>query len=331
MQRTNTSSLFRPQFISDVGSVLELGSIAQVRGIDNCASKQNVAVKQCTQARRTIRLQKLQGVESNWHRRSAIADQACLSSHQQWPLHVPDVRPLNLNLLIAEGCPHLDYIQSIELYTELNNAPPAVWPRSKISNEDLMLAIKNKIVEPTNECVKGVVAYVFDVDEPAKQRRRLVVDTISANVLISKEPQVVFTPIHTFASAAVRSGCKWAATFDFRAYFQFTLPATMRKYFVFKANDSLFQFARLPMGFKHAVEIAHSTTYFITQRALRKSGVFALFDVYIDNVAIVTRSRDEAETLVAAFVEECRYFSVTISESTQPQQSFTHRGAVIDL
>ena len=122
----------------------------------------------------------------------------------------------------------------------------------------------------------------FTVVELGKRRRRVVQDTISANVLAEEPIPVRFRPLGEMLLQATKA--RWGATIDFAAfYYQFPLDVAVRRFFTVRSGEHYYVPLRLPMGFKASASIAHSVTVHLMVQA---SPANLFTDPYIDGILV---------------------------------------------
>lgn len=256
------------------------------------------------------------------------------SLNDRLPLHAPYVKPMNEQLILdakkwlsAERSHALDYLTNAELYPPVPGIP-GNWPTSQLTNDEIVDMMYNDIVE---ECVSDDIfpahfGYIFTVAEILKKRRRVVQDTLSANVLCQDPPKVQFTSIPRL-KMCVHKG-NYAVTFDVKAmYYQLLLSRKVRSAFRFKGPDGkTYRCKRLPMGFKWAVLISQSIMEFVANCVTARVHI----EVYIDNVLFVG-DRDQVRLARDQFLNACHYYSITLGEIGDVCQQLEFRGIQFDF
>ena len=201
-------------------------------------------------------------------------------------------------------------------------APALQWPDSELGDEDLATLQQRGIIAEVSPHfpATGYIGKAFTVAEPAKRRRRFILDTIGANLWCPDPAEVCFNSIQHVCQEVMKGN--WVASVDFSAfYFQFALGVDVVPLFCFRCGNKYFALQRLPMGFKASVAIAQHFS---------ESLVATSCDVYIDNI-LVYGQREECSVRMSGYVGVCDSLGVTLSESIAPTQRITHRGVEMDV
>ena len=170
-----------------------------------------------------------------------------------------------------------------------------------------------------------------------KNRYRIVADTLSANVSAAATPtQVTFCPMPRLLVALARMRRRaplWFLSADLKtSFFQVPLPPHVRACFAFKTESGrIMQFARLPMGYKHSVDIMHSILQGLHTELVHRCPLLitCLSDLYVDNILIASHNRQllqQAACHLKTIADEANVTigSLTISQSTE------HRGVMLN-
>ena len=158
------------------------------------------------------------------------------------------------------------------------------WPICQYSDEEVEYLLSVGLMTPSrNQSRAGYFSSLFAVNEVNKNRRRMVQDTLSANILCAEPSHVQFTSIGLLRRAVFKG--THGATFDVKAmFYHFGLSPDVaeRAFRVLTRDGTIMDFGRLPMGFKWAVKIAQTAIKFLT------AGLPEVhIELYIDNVLII--------------------------------------------
>ena len=213
---------------------------------------------------------------------------------REWPLHAPTGTLIPWSSIKkAEKCPYLTaqernsfgYLWDPDLFRDCALDHPRA-KSSVLSVDEVKKIIDNAIFETCDDPVG--TGYVFDVVEYQKQRRRLVHDALSANVMLPDAPNPRFLTIEEVQRMTLCG--LYAATIDMKAfYYQFPLAQAVRKFFPILVDGRWLQPCVLPMGFKWAVVIAQAFMRFV---AFTANIPATACDIYIDNILLVGSEKE---------------------------------------
>ena len=249
-----------------------------------------------------------------------------------WKLHAPSIGVLHTDLFVDMN-DTLDWILHDEHQYRSAHAP--YWrdgltkhidfPTSSLSADQNAILLEQGLAEYCT-APRGF-GYLFSVAEQQKKRLRVITDTLSCNVLMNDVPSPAFSSMAEVRNLVHRG--RWAVTTDFKAwYYQFEMDPSIRPYLSYKVAGKFFQFRRLPMGYKNAVSLAHSTAVWLAQLALQPG---VTYDVYIDNVVFISDSYADLMQVRERFLAICHRYNATLGECSMPATSATYRGLSLDF
>jgi hypothetical protein len=154
----------------------------------------------------------------------------------------------------------------------------------------------------------------FKVPEHPKSRWRVIQQPKRANKMTAKDAKVKFTPFYERHSAVLKG--KYAIDLDWSAFFdQFELSDDVSEFFSFRAADGrVFSMKVLPMGLKHSVSVAHTTTL-----QLLNFGATCYMEAYIDNVRLISDDKEALLRDAATLLARCAAAGVTVNEADASQ------------
>ena len=253
-------------------------------------------------------------------------------AHAHWPVHaplIPVIPPVTVQELkdsqylssTDKGC--FEYVDNADVYARCHTFE-SDQQRSLLSMNDQLVLTDHGIFETAP---KGIGSgYVFDVEEYVKQRRRLVHDTLTPNVMCDEPPNPRFRLTRDLQSLLHKGS--YAATIDLKAcFYQWNLHSDVRKYFsIFTDQGEYLQACRLPMEFKWSVVIAQNLLkHFAAKAGIPPDEV----DLYIDNILLVG-SKDVVIRRKARLLELFKEAGVTVGDLTHGP-IVDHRGMVMDF
>ena len=221
------------------------------------------------------------------------------------------------------------YLYDVRMYKEHSQISSFNfrYPKSSITDSQHSCLLCNEICEASFD-PETSFAYIFTTPEIEKARYRVVTDCLSSNVLCQDSAKTEFTPIRRLGQFILAA--KVAVAVDMKAwYFQFKLDPKVRKYFQYMVNGSLFQFCRLPMGFKNSGSIAHQTAVYLA--LISCEGLEVQFDVYIDNIIFFGNDATLVDQVLQRFKSHCNYYQCVIGEVSDISTSITYRGVQMDF
>lgn len=89
-------------------------------------------------------------------------------------------------------------------------------------------------------------------------------------------------------------------------------------------DGNLYEFLRLPMGFKWSCNIAQATMLYLTK------GIKCRIEVYIDNVLFIG-TESEVSVARGQFLDACRKYRITLGEDSGVKQVVQYRGIEFDF
>lgn len=263
------------------------------------------------------------------------------------PLQSVDVPAMNLSGLCQRFDDIVEFQQASAILEHICVKPQFTTTHWHRRHDELLEAVNlctdNGILVPAAPPAVGDgIVLAHTVPEKlgtTKARRRLVADTLSAN-LSTDPPTVTFTPIRAVLQKLADANCTAAGMRNIHfwstdlksSFFQVPLPHKVRDAFKIRCGDSFFTFARLPMGFTRAVDVMHAITTGLLKASLQQAHLcwddFILIDIYVDNIIVAAYSAAALRTLEMTFFDICQKFAVTIGESSIATTT-THRGVAL--
>lgn len=252
------------------------------------------------------------------------------------PLHSEKIGTVDLEAMrrMAKGTRHEKRVeQAIAFLTDAScystTCPPAdIAPRCGMSREDLAKLVDDGLVATTDEshiCGIGALHTVVEHSGTAKERRRIVADMLSENLLGREPEKVTHTTIRELQMQTW--SCAWACSFDFKKWYtQFPLSTEVSRHFCFKTRDGWMHFLRAPMGHKAMCFVAQAFTALIADVQLEDETIDCISESYIDNVEIRSYAREHIERARTIFIRRCGEVNAQIGEMTNPTTCTTYRG-----
>lgn len=150
---------------------------------------------------------------------------------------------------------------------------------------------------------------VFDMEERAKHRLRILMDTQHINRMLRKTD---LGGITLPTNALLREMAKDAffVTLDAQAFFdQLELPRAVRRWFRFKAKGIFYESAVVPMGYKGACDLAQAVASLLLaydSKGVRKCA-------YIDNFYFSGNSEEEMVAALTEFLDRAQQVGLAIN------------------
>lgn len=219
----------------------------------------------------------------------------------------------------------LRYLFDIRMYPACD-AVIVHWPMSKILPEDDDLLDEVDLLKPCkNHEFTGYFGYLFTVDEEVKERRRLVHDTLTPNVLCDDPWDMGFTPINKLRRSVYNGEA--CATFDVKCmYYHFLLGDDVSELcFRVLTQSGMKRFTRLPMGFKWATKVAQAAIRYLCKGIINVS-----IELYIDNIMFIGTPANVAFAR-QQFLRRCETYHFKLGEDSGVSTIGTHRGIVFDF
>jgi len=199
---------------------------------------------------------------------------------------------------------------------------------SRLTKPDIQTLMESGLMFPINANDVSNWAIASTVDEPSKNRRRPVFDTLPANVLLADSPKVPIPPMRQWMQQLIK--CAHAAEMDFKGwYYQIPIDPIISTYFSIKTgserNPLWYALNHAPMGHKWSVFIGHTITKVLAYDPLIET------DIIIDNVLAAHTEQYELEHYTRKFSKKCDFVGATLGEEPKITQTVTHRGVELDL
>jgi hypothetical protein len=248
---------------------------------------------------------------------------------QNWPVHAPLVEVLILSHILYFASqlmkPAIRVVERILSDTSMYRQPQ--WqsiPKSKIPTRHVHTLLRNGLMEPLRGTARGW-GWLFLVAEAAKQRWRVITDTLTNNVYAEEAPRVFFRSIAEVC-AFVYVGT-WAALVDLKAaFYQLQYAEAVREYFAVRVGTETYTFIRGAMGFRNMVYCLQAIMIVLLGEGCRHRT-----DAYIDGGIIVTEAKAECEEALKEVMGRCAYARATVGSVEGPVQIATYRGIEMNL
>jgi len=260
-----------------------------------------------------------------------------------WPLDLPDVGTIDVEECCrfareegkAEAVPQaLALISSPEAYHALSkpfgNGPSGdrAWiPRQSFNFARFKNEIKSKgfAVPISRRAIKKFV-FGFTIPKVKKKKLRTLLDGRPQNELQKEPPHVQLAGLQDVIDAVVEYPL--AQELDGTGFFhQFKLHPDIAAEWVLKIGKERLAWTRMPMGWSHAVYVAHTVACFLADLAIPDVRVL----VYIDNIYIFGRSKELIEWATQQFLERCKRVNATFEITTPVSPSLTVLGVSCNL
>ena len=259
---------------------------------------------------------------------------------KDWPLHVAAVNVIDLDRMrtlaahtpLEKDCDIAIGILTETAYHEPSALPSSTCPPSHIPQRDVLIALESGIFELTTPSAAAHGLNI--VPQENKQRRRLTIDLLPANVRDTDAPPVHFTPLEQLASAL--GECSWAASTDFKAwYHQLPLSPSVRAYHTFRAGDATLRLTRAAMGHK-ANSLRGPDVYAHSSRKHGPCQVQSKHKTYFatlssTNVLFASQSQEKVDAAISRFKQRCSWVGATIGSTCETARKIEHRGLIYDL
>jgi hypothetical protein len=205
-----------------------------------------------------------------------------------------------------------------------------VLEETKLSAQDVRSMLNERQVEVVTQgmAIRGTVK-LFAIPEFMKQRRRAIKNTFQINEMYGKETLRKLELItRKNLLGAVHWG-KYTATVDMSAWYdQLELGETAREYMCFTKDGVTYRLTRLPMGQRHAVEIAQAVSEALIDFDMGNVRAQA----YIDNLRFVSDDRLALEKALVTLQKRCEETQITMNEDlSQPSKLIKTEGEFLGL
>jgi hypothetical protein len=217
------------------------------------------------------------------------------------------------------------------LHTKAHFMPPNV-PNSRFTPTQLTTMTSKDLIEevPPDEVTGFAIG--GPVPEAPKERYRIILDTLGANVLMDDCRRVQLRTVSELRQLVTIPEARVGIAFDFSGWYQQLGVARMVGLtMAFRCHERWFIPKRGPMGHKYFVFVAHTITKTLALLATQGVSDFVLVDVIIDNVLFITSTTETAERIRASFLSICETYNVTLSDVGHPSHAVVHRGLHLDF
>lgn len=154
------------------------------------------------------------------------------------------------------------------------------------AQEEMEELRRQRIIQPFRGKPRHIIPW-FTVSKKGERRRRVVLDFRAMNTLTNEAPSV---PILKDSILEQLSGHQFYTKMDLRSgYFQIGLQPDVQSYFVIAWKGELWNFTRMPMGFKNSsafFTMAVAETIADIRTEFQRQGVKAKVASYVDDVAV---------------------------------------------
>lgn len=257
--------------------------------------------------------------------------------HSDWPLDLPDVGGLDYPALRAlaneehnqEVLQVVAKVQDPEVFEALfeeRGTIPCVATSSDFETETSRLLQLGYITPIARSKVKGFV-HGFTVPKVKKSTRRTILDGRPLNKLQCPPPRTALPNLDDIAQCIRRYafGCELDGTGWFH---QFTLHPDIAAFWVLRLGKQRFSWNRMPMGWTHAVHVAHTVAQFL---ANFETDIPGRILVYIDNVYVFADTPQQVEALRDQFLQRCKQVAAIFSESSPVGSELQVLGVNVNL
>ena len=276
--------------------------------------------------------------DKSWRPPKGVCRGASPAEESDWPLDAKDV-PFIWKLAclkLAEGTPReervkhaLGLISEPEEYAKLRDFSQEAavnQPRESrafIRHKDDLLG-KRYITPIARARVKQFVTG-FTVPKPKKQTLRSILDGRPQNAEQFRPPHTDMAGLENMRENTLKYAL--CQELDGVSYFnQFEMHPEIAAHWVIKLGKERFAWNRMPMGWSHAVYVAHTVTELLAD-VQHPRGVIM---VYIDNVYIFGHDREAIDELTVAFLDRCKTVNASFEITTPTADSLVVLGVVCD-
>ena len=276
--------------------------------------------------------------DKSWRPPKGVRRGASPGEESDWPLDAKDV-PFIWKLAclkLAEGTPReervkhaLGLISEPEEYAKLRDfskEAAVTQPRESrafVRHKDDLLG-KRYITPIARARVKQFVTG-FTVPKPKKQTLRSILDGRPQNAEQFRPPHTDMAGLEDMRENTLKYAL--CQELDGVSYFnQFEMHPEIAAHWVIKIGKERFAWNRMPMGWSHAVYVAHTVTELLAD-VQHPRGVIM---VYIDNVYIFGHDREAIDELTVAFLERCKTVNASFEITTPTTDSLVVLGVVCD-
>lgn len=273
------------------------------------------------------------------------SDEKCVSRADSsgWPLDIPNVECIDL-----EAVGHLAKVSSQELSVvhacEIISSPEAYFSlrlsggngpsgdRGKLPKPSFTFApfrdelLEKRFVRAISR--KQIRQFVlgFTVPKPKKRTLRTVLDGRNQNAQQTRPPEVKLATLDDILLAV--QDFPLCQELDALGFFhQFELHPEIAADWVLKIGKERFAWTRMPMGWSHAVFVAHTVASLLAEVSVSDVRIL----VYIDNVYIFGKTKRAIDLATTIFLERCNFVRATFEITTATTSSLTVLGVSCDL
>ena len=165
----------------------------------------------------------------------------------------------------------------------------------------------------------------FTVPKPKKQTLRSILDGRPQNAEQFRPPHTDMAGLENMRENTLKYAL--CQELDGVSYFnQFEMHPEIAAHWVIKLGKERFAWNRMPMGWSHAVYVAHTVTELLAD-VQHPRGVIM---VYIDNVYIFGHDQEAINELTVAFLDRCKTVNASFEITTPTADSLVVLGVVCD-
>eukprot|EP00759_Apiculatamorpha_spiralis_P016978 PhF_6_TR23249/c3_g1_i2/m.32629 len=247
-----------------------------------------------------------------------------------WELDAPPVDTMDLEALKQQfGNPKLN--QALSLITSPTEFESLFRRKvtKKVGRTSLTIVrgmrklIANDYVAPETR-PKAKIG-LFTRPKPKKHTLRMLVNAIPVNYAQTPPPHVALPGLQQVKTMVTKYD--FITELDGTSFFnQFKLHSDIRKWFSFNVGRHTWAWKRMPMGWAHSVFIAQAASEALTHGL---TDVEVL--VYIDNIYIFGKTREQVENAKAQFLHNCAKVRATFETSTPTGTTCKVLGMDVDL
>ena len=232
------------------------------------------------------------------------------------PLYTPTMTPIDLQKILEWASEKeqkiLQWLSDESLYHKtLRDIPKntrRLYELAKDIDIDDLLRAGIAMKSPDNGSWKSGVR-VFGIDEPHKNRRRLIVDCVLLNECIDLDfwgLRTTFVKLFEVCNLVANSEGGAYNSSDYKCwYYQIPISERIRPYFAFRCHGVLYYMCRLPMGFSPAVSIGNSVSQIILKEVFRRLDLVSIMVFH----GFMTASNGSREVCAATQVDNSYIFS----------------------
>jgi hypothetical protein len=254
-------------------------------------------------------------------------------------LHVPKIGAINLPLLLQmmgearwPGCDFArTWLTDPSVHATDNVVDMLKWRMAPRMNANLwkQLLSSGYLQQWDGPTVPPGVGLLSVVWEGGKQRWRLILESLTDNLLAPEAPKAHIRPVNDMVTMFAKK--RFFAKTDWKCFyygFRFTVDIAGH-WAVFKPGAGWFVFLGGPMGHKNMVFVGHTTTQFLVWITEQRHPT-VVYDVIIDDVGMGGDDAEELQRAQATLLELAHRVGIETSKVAPPATSLEHRGLVFD-